>query len=243
MSGSLAGRRVALYRTIEQSDSLAAAIESLGGTPVIVPLFAVGPPLDSGGALAEAVERLSAFDWVVFTSANGVRSVADRAVGPLVGHRGLAAVGPATADALDRFGASVQFVPSRATARDLAVELPHRGDGRVLAPLAELAGPDLVDGLTARGFRVERVDAYRLVECSLNDSQRLAAADVDAAVFTSPSLVDAYRSLALDPIPPVLVSIGPRTSSRMMELGMPPTVEADPHDVTGLVRALVLAFG
>ncbi len=242
MTGSLAGRSVAVFRTIEQSGTLAAAIAELGGIPVVVPLVGVGPPADSGRALAEVVARLLDFDWIVFTSSNGVRSVADLATEVLVDHPGLAAVGHATAASLRTLGAAVTFVPSRATAHDLAAELPRRGDNRVLAPLAELAGPDLVDGLTHRGFRVDRVDAYRLVELSPEPSQRSAAGAADAAVFTSPSLVDCYRSGGLAPVPPVLVSIGPRTSNRMREHGMTPTVEADPHDVDGIVAALVRAF-
>ena len=242
MTGALTGHSVAVFRTIEQSGTLAAAIEELGGIPVVVPLFGVGPPADSGIALAGVVQRLTDFDWVVFTSSNGVRSVADLAAGLVVDHPGLAAVGQATAASLRTLGAAVTFVPSRATAQDLAAELPLRGDNRVLAPLAELAGPDLVDGLTRRGFRVQRVEAYRLVEVPPEPWQRSAAGAVDAAIFTSPSLVDGYRSAGLAPLPPVLVSIGPRTSKRMREQGMPPTVEADPHDVDGIVAALVRAF-
>lgn len=242
MTGSLTGRSVAVFRTLEQSGTLASAIEELGGIPVVVPLVGVEPPADSGTALAGVVQRLMDFDWVVFTSSNGVRSVADLAAGSMTEHPGLAAVGQATAASLRTLGASAIFVPSIATAQDLAAELPPRGNNRVLAPLAELAGPDLVDGLSSRGFRVERVDAYRLVGVPLEPAQCSAAAGADAAVFTSPSLVDCYRSAGLAPLPPILVSIGPRTSSRMREQGMPPTVEADPHDVGGIVAALLRVF-
>ena len=238
----LLGRRVALYRSADQAEGLASAIQGLGGEPISVPLVAVAAPNDGGAALDRLLRNLDDYDWLVFTSSNGVRAVLERDPDALARHPEVAVVGGATAMAVDAGGGTVRFLPTIATASTLASELASRGSCRVAAPLAELAGPDLADGLRARGFTIDRVEAYRLVDVDPAPELLKLALDADAAVFTSPSIVDRYVSLQPSRRPRHLISIGPRTTVRLTEVGLRPTSEADPHDASGIVAALVAAL-
>jgi uroporphyrinogen-III synthase len=236
----LAGRRVAHFRAATQARELSDAIRSLGGDAVAVPLVAVVEPADDGSALRRALGRARAYDWLVVTSANGARAIADLArTAPGERVWALAAVGSATARTLHELGFAVDFVPSVATGTTLAAELPGRGDNRVLAPLAELAGPELEQGLVGRGFTVDRVDAYRLVDVEPQVDDRLALRHADALVFTSPSIVERFQVCGLSPGRAAIVSIGPRTTRSLRVAGLVPVHEASPHDVDGIVRALV----
>ncbi len=235
-------RRVAIYRSAEQSQPLADAVAGLGAEPVVVPLIEVVEPADGGAALDDALVDLAASDWVVFTSANAVAAVGRRNLDGLRRHAGVAAVGAATAAALRRAGVEVAFVPSRATAATLATELPVRRGRQVLAPLAELAGPDLQEGLASRGFDVRRVDAYRLAPLEVSQVQRRAARSAEAAVITSPSIADRFVSLGLVVPGQIVVSIGPRTSAALEAAGVRGVSEADPHDGSGIVACLAAAM-
>ncbi|MEZ5412473.1 MAG: uroporphyrinogen-III synthase [Acidimicrobiales bacterium] len=166
----------------------------------------------------------------------------------------VAAVGPATAEALRRAGVEPDLVPPTATAADLAAAFPPApapaaggSAARVLAPLAELAGDDLVEGLRAKGWTVDRIDAYRLAEppplpagAALPDG----LVGADAVAFTSPSVVDRFCDRfgpAL--VPPLVACIGPRTAARAGQRGLAGLVTAEDHTAPGLVAALVAALG
>jgi len=165
----------------------------------------------------------------------------------------VAAVGPATAEALRRAGVEPDLVPPTATAADLAAAFPLAPDppaggpvARVLAPLAELAGDDLVAGLRAKGWEVDRVDAYRLAEpppltagAPLPDG----LVGADAVAFTSPSVVDRFcERFGTALLPPVVACIGPRTAARARQRGVTGFVTAHDHTAGGLVAALADAF-
>lgn len=242
---------VAITRSVEDNRSLAARLEALGFQVVEVPLIEVAPPSDDGRALAAALDDLAAYDWVVVTSANGVRALA-RAIGADVDERrwpdgderrwpdgvAIAAVGPTTAHVAEAAGLPVALVPEVATAAALADAFPIRGPddaGRVLAPLAELAGDTIVDGLRAKGWQVERVEAYRTRppagRPTVND------VDVTAATFFSPSAVDRWVD-RFGSGAPLAVCIGPSTTNRATERGFSRVVMADPHTEDGMVAVL-----
>lgn len=232
---------------------LADALRERGAEPVLVPLLVRAAPADGGAALRAAVARLDRYAWVAVTSAAGAAALlAARADGWPAGVR-VAAVGPATADALRRAGVEPDLVPTTATAVDLAAAFPPApgtGEsgpaGRVLAPLAELAGDDLAAGLRARGWDVDRVDAYRLADLpppGSDDPLPAGLEGADAVAFTSPSTVDRFCdrfSPAL--VPPVVACIGPRTAARARERGLTGIVAANEHTTPGLVAALTAAF-
>lgn len=218
---------------------LIARLDGLGATIKAIPLFVRVPPSDEGRALTAALDRLHRYQWLAATSVNGVRAIVEGLAGrSLPAHVRVAAVGRGTAGAFAEAGISVDLVPSTATAADLAEAFgPANGDERVLAALAELATPDLVQGLCRRGYGVDRVDAYQMEPCAVDPTRIVGA---DAALLTSPSIVERFVAVApAGAVPPTVVCIGPRTAGRAADLGLANVVVADPHNDDGLVDALL----
>lgn len=272
----LTGRRVVVCRAEGDAGPLAEALRERGAEPVLVPLLVRAAPTDGGAALRAAAAQLDRYAWVAVTSAAGATALLAAVSAPaggvaVAGDSGLApgvrvppwwpvgvrvaAVGPATADPLRRAGIEPDLVPATATAAHLAAAFPPApapaaGDGkpagRVLAPLAELAGDDLVAGLQAKGWQVERVDAYRLADLpppELTEPLPEGLEGADAVAFTSPSTVDRFCDRfgpAL--VPPVVACIGPRTAQRARQRGLSGIVTADDHTTPGLLAALVSAL-
>ncbi|MGI9608962.1 MAG: uroporphyrinogen-III synthase [Acidimicrobiia bacterium] len=233
-AGSLEGLRVLSCRQADRGADLDAEIEERGGIVVRLPLIEVVPPADQGVALAEALGRLEDYDWLACTSVNGVNAL--RGVQLPAGLR-LAAVGPATAAAFEEvLGRNALVVPSVPTAADLAAAFPPR-PGRVLAPLAQLAGPDLADGLRQRGYEVDVVTAYatRVPEHSNSDLDRAASADV--VLVSSPSVAHRLMDVLGDRCPDLAVAIGPRSAAAASDLGFTITATA-PGEVISALRSL-----
>ncbi len=243
---------VAITRSVEDNGPLAARLESLGFDVVSVPLIEVTPPADGGAALAAAVDDLATYDWVVVTSANGVTALVDAlgaadatgaGAGVACGRRwpdgvAVAAVGPATATAAEAAGLPVTLVPEVATAAALAEAFPARrpdDGGRVLAPLAELAGDTIVDGLGAKGWQVDRIQAYRTR--APDPPPSLPNADIAAVTFFSPSAVDRWVD-RFGSDAAVAVCVGPSTAARATRRGFAQVVTAEPHSEVGVVALL-----
>ena len=151
-------------------------------------------------------------------------------------------MGSATADALRARNVAADLVSERFVAESLVEAFPG-GPGRVLLPQAADARPVLAEGLRAKGWQVDVVEAYRTVTGRPSESALQAAATAHAITFTSSSTVTGYLEVAgLDAVPPVVASIGPITSRTAKELGVEVTIEADPSTVDGLVEALLRAF-
>ncbi|MDI2098352.1 uroporphyrinogen-III synthase [Ruicaihuangia caeni] len=262
----LAGWRVLVPRAGEWGARAAARLRAEGADPVIVPLIAFAPPSDPA-ALAAAASRLATgeYDWVVFTSATTVSALAGAAgahvgdladaaapgsgsPGPLVAvapTTRVAAVGEATAEALELAGVDVDFVPeSDFSARALVEEWPARMPGlRVFAPLSEIAAPTLVDGLRGYGLEVDEVGAYCTVTASPDDAGRaVLAGPLDAVLVTSGSVARALVELApeLDPST-VIACIGPRTAQEAAEAGLAVDVVAARQSIRALIDALAAA--
>lgn len=239
----LRGRRVAITRA--EPGELGARLAALGATVVHVPLIATTAPEDGGVALAAALARLSQFDWLVVTSANGARAVgaAARDV-PAVR---LAAVGPSTAAALGELaGRPVDLVPAAARAEGLLEEFPAR-PVLVLLAQADQARPVLADGLAAVGHDVEVVVAYRTVERPPTDAETAQLAAADAVVLASGSAARAYAA-AVDPTGaagrPVVVCIGPVTAEAARAAGVEVDHVAphpDPETLTTLLTTALVA--
>jgi len=153
----------------------------------------------------------------------------------------VAAVGPGTAGALAARGVIADLVPASAVAEALVEAFPA-GAGRVLLPQAAAARPVLADGLRAKGWTVEVVEAYRTVPARPTDDALAAAAKADAIAFTSSSTVTSWLALGAT-LPPVVACIGPVTAATAATHGVPVTVVATEHTVDGLVNALVGALG
>lgn len=238
--GPLAGRTVVVTRPERPEDEVAAPFAGTGATVLSVPVIGIGPPADGGVALAEALAHLTAYHWVVVTSANA----ADRVADALRGARSVrvAAVGPRTAARLEALGIRVDHVPERFTGDELAASFPA-GTGRVLFPAAAGARDAVPDGLRALGWQVDRVTAYRTVEVAPPPEAVEAAGAADAIVFASPSAVRSWTAATGGVARPALaVCIGPVTGAAARETGFA-VVEADPHTMEGVVAALVRTLG
>lgn len=239
MSHSLAGQRVLITRSPEQSGELAARLRALGAEPVEVPTIAVGPP-DDWAAVDAAVERLGDFDWLVLTSVNGVRYLRER-LEALPAHLKVAAVGPKTAEAARALGWEPALVPERTHGEGLAEALAGEAAGkRFLLTRGNLALSELPDGLRAAGGLVEEVVVY-VTRPGAGSLGAIAGGRLDWALFASGS---AFRNLVAMLEDPAmlhgvkLASIGPKTSDVIRELGFEVAVEATESTLEGLVAAL-----
>jgi len=235
-------RGVVVAVTRSEAGPLATALTSAGAEVVHVPLIDTGPPRD-GAPLATALAELGAFDWLVTTSVNGVRVVADALGSSRAGPR-LAAVGPVTGSALAAAaGRAVDLVPTVSTAAALVSEFPDP-PARVLVAQAERAAPTLVDGLRAAGHDVVAVTAYTTRSQPPTTADRGALAGADVVVFASGSAVEAWIDAGLDAGTsdgPLVVAIGPSTARVAAELGVRPHQVADRPDPEGVVVAVVRA--
>jgi uroporphyrinogen-III synthase len=190
--------------------------------------------------------------WVIFTSANGVEAVFGRLEAleldaRVFGSARIGAIGPATAEALRQHGLRADYAPAEALTSAVLADFQQRDlrGARVLLPRADIAPPDLADGLAALGADVQSVVAYCTVpaEGLAAEARRvLAAGSVDIACFTSSStvrnLVDALDGEVSLLAPLLVACIGPVTAATARELGLRVDVVAREHTVAGLVAAL-----
>jgi uroporphyrinogen III methyltransferase/synthase len=243
----LFGRRVVVTRAREQASGLRARLEELGAEVIELPAIAVKP-------LEFELPDLSAYGWVVLTSANGVDAFFTRGLHArgldtraLAGAK-VAAIGPGTAAALERFGVRADLVPERFVAESLlaAFPTPAQPGEKLLLARAEQARDVLPDGLARNGYSVDIVAVYQTVTAEPDpvDLERVRAGAFDAITFTSSSTVDNFRRL-VGPLngDPIIVSIGPITSESAAAAGFHVTVEAEPHDIDGLVAAVLGVLG
>ena len=246
-AGPLSGLRVLVTRPRHQASALAEMLRTQGAEPVIASVIRVEP-------VAVELERLRAltaerWDWVLFTSANGVTCFRDHLMNAGLDWRALAgarlgAIGPGTAAALKQCGLLADFLPSRAIAESLAEELPEVAPGaRVLLPRAAEARDVLPARIAECGGRVEVLTVYRTVpdESGLSLLQTaLEEGDIDVVTFTSSSaartLVEAVGAAAVSQY--AIASIGPITSATAREQGLTVTIEAAEHTLPGLLAAL-----
>ena len=238
----LEGKRIVVTRP--ESKPLAAALRRLGADVSIVPLIEIRP-VEDPRTLDAAVENLPDYDWVVFTSINGVAAVGERLSGIGAGGR-VAAVGPVTADAVRALGVEPSFVAQRAS-EDIAAGLGSLEGVRVLLPQADIADLRLADELREKGAAVDTVVAYRTVEVEPSLWGVLPLRIADAIVLASGSAVRSLASIAgsLEGLgeSTLLVCIGPKTAAAAREVGLPVGLVADETTADGIIRALVTHFG
>jgi uroporphyrinogen III methyltransferase/synthase len=235
----LAGRRVAVTRARAQASELAARLRALGAEVVEAPAIRIVPL--PGGA-----PDLDGTDLVCLTSPNGVRLLFERlrAAGldarALAG-RTVAAIGPGTARALREHGVEPDVVPERSVAEALVEALAGVPVTRALIARAAEARDVLPDALRERGAEVEVLPLYETVAEALDDEARAAALAADYITFTSSSTVTRFLEAAGSPPGAAtrIVSIGPVTTATLREHGLEPHVEAEHHDIDGVVAALV----
>jgi uroporphyrinogen III methyltransferase/synthase len=244
----LFGQRIIVTRDRRQSPMLAEPLEALGAETLFVPVIEIVDASESS-SLDQAVANLPVYDWLIFTSANGVRhfvEALDRSPSDLRALRGkLCAVGPATAAALAALHLRVDVVPDEYVAEGLLAALGgEKWQGkRVLLSRAAVARDVVPDALRERGALVDIVEAYRTVvpqDAAARAKEALKRHPTWIA-FTSSSTVKNWVAAAgresLDGVK--VASIGPVTSRTARELGLTVMAEADPHTIEGLVDAIV----
>lgn len=250
----LFGKRVVVTRARAQASALSDQLRSLGADPFEFPTIAIRPP-DDWRPLDQAIENLSKYDWVIFTSVNGVGYFWERLEKAgkdtrALGRAKIAAIGPATADALYQKGITADLVPDDFVSEALLEHMPSVRGERILLPRANIARPKLADGLEEAGARVDEVAAYQ-TELGGGDKvhlmrEVLEKGEIDVITFTSSSTVRNFMEI-LGEIPPLpdfvtIACIGPITAQTARENGFAVHVVAEEYTIDGLVEALIDHF-
>lgn len=251
----LFGQRILVTRPEEEGLRSAGVLEALGAEVLLAPTVEIRPISDTG-PLDGAIDRLAEFDWLVFTSANGVRHFVDRLEMRgrdlrALGHLKLAAIGPTTAAALAHVRLKADLVPSEFRSESLARELADRvGGARVLLARADRGRTVLRDDLSEIAH-VEQVAVYHNADSAtlpLELETRLAEGSIDWITLTSSAITERLSTL----LPPAarerigngvrLASLSPVTTATAERLGWPVAAEANPYTWAGLVDAIVRAL-
>jgi uroporphyrinogen-III synthase len=251
----LTGRRVAVTRAREQSPELSAKLTTLGAEVIELPLITISKEIDKH-VLHDVLSELGGYDWIVFTSANGVRFFFDefyriyddvRSLGLLR----FAAVGDTTANAIKDHHIKVECQPKIATADALADDLIATGSldsARILIITGNLNRDDLVKRLDDARAITDELQVYKTEKTDLSADPAAAdfrARGADAILFASSSAVQSFvdqagaLTLAKTATRPLAGSIGPQTSETMKKVGMPVDFSAKTPSLDALVDALV----
>lgn len=250
----LEGRRVLVTRAPHQASELAERLREAGAEPVLIPAIEIAEPR-SYGALDAALAALSTYDWMIFTSANAVEAFHRRAQLHRITQlpQQIAAIGPATARAARQIGLRVDLVPPTAVAEALAEELTQEAQGKTFLLVRAAEARDVLPlSLREAGGHVTIAEAYRneIPAASVQTMRELFSSRAswpDAVTFTSASTVRNLMVLLGEAglrLPPEVVraSIGPITSNALVELRLPPQVQAGEASLVSLVEALTKYF-
>ncbi len=248
----LFGRKVVVTRSREQSRELASRFLELGAEVLEIPTIRFGPP-SSRTPMIEALAGLGEYDWIVFSSPNGVNAFFDALFAAYediraVGNLRIAAVGPATAMRLRELHLRVDAQPSEFLGRRIAEAIAEKEtleNLRVLVARAQTANPELCAELESRGAIVDDVAFYQTSpEPADATSSALLESGADWITFTSGSTVESFHAqfnlTALVARHPRirLATIGPETTKAVSALGLP-AVQAKTYTVPGLVQAVL----
>lgn len=246
----LFGKRVVVTRSRKQSGPLTAQLQELGAEVIELPTIRIDPPVDLLG-FGHMVQDAHEYDWIIFTSPNGVESFFDlffklyddvRSIGGAA----LAAVGPGTAAKIREYRLAVDLTAENAVAEGLAQAFEERvgtlENLRMLWVRAEETRDVLSKALVTRGVILDETIGYRTVaetDDRFGAAARFAEEGADILTFASSSSVEHFLELDL-PLPGHLkiASIGPVTSRTLQKHGLPVDAEADTHDIPGLIAAV-----
>jgi uroporphyrinogen III methyltransferase/synthase len=250
----LFGRRIVVTRTRKQAGALTGGLRQLGADVFEIPTIRIEPPtqmLEFG----ELVQDSHQYDWIVFTSPNGVEAFFNMFYrlyqdARAIGGAKIAAIGPATAAKVREYHLHVDLQPEEFVAEGVIAAFQKDGSVenlRILLARAEQARDVLPRELAKLGAIVDEAVAYRTVPETDDVSgaaRRFAEEGADLITFTSSSTVTNFMALKL-PWPANLqtASIGPVTSQTMRELGLKVDVEAKKYDIPGLIAAVRKHFG
>lgn len=247
----LFGKRIIVTRTRQQAGGLSKKLAQLGADVIEVPTIRIEPPKDLKG-FGQLVMDAHTYDWLVFTSPNGVErffemfyKVYDDARS--IGGVKIAAIGPGTAEKLKSFHLAVDLLPDEFVAEGLVKAFKKQGveNQTILWVKAEQSREVLANELTAMGAIVDEAIAYRTVpeDADHEAVQRFKAEGADVITFTSSSTVEHFLELKA-PLPEgiKIASIGPITSATLRQRGLRVDIEAEDHTIPGLVTAIESCF-
>jgi uroporphyrinogen III methyltransferase / synthase len=245
----LHGRKVVVTRARAQASELARRLEALGAEPVELPAIRIEPRIDTD-EVRRAIQALHSYALVCLTSANGVGLLFDAMAAQgrdarALANASVAAIGAGTELALAQHGVVADIVPERFVGEELVAALNRlelRGKPVLVARAAE-ARELLPNALRERGAEVDVVALYETVAETPDPAELERARDADFVTFTSSSTVRNFLEASPNGIPEgaKVVSIGPVTSEAAREAGLTVDVEAERHDIDGLVEALLSA--
>ena len=244
----LFGKKVLVTRSRDQASELSELLRRYGAEPIEFPVIKISPP-ESFEELDAALERIEDYDWLLFTSANGVRAVMDRLrklgrdvrwlKGPKVG-----AIGPKTAEAIECLGIKVDFVPKEFVAEAVVREFPDDPAGkRILIPRAQEAREVIPEKLQELGAQVDVVTCYQTQSGGSDGSDmsdRIQSGEIDIITFASSSTVKSFAErIPKVPEGVIIACIGPITAQTSESLGLKPDVVAEEYTIEGLVKGLI----
>jgi uroporphyrinogen III methyltransferase/synthase len=252
----LFGRKIVVTRAREQASDFAETLAEAGADVIEFPTIEIVPP-KSWAELDLALDKLSTYDWIVFTSVNGVgyfvKRLFDRGmdVRDLKGLK-ILAIGPKTADAVRALGVRVDFVPKEYRAESIIEGMKDSVAGKkILIPRAKVAREILPDEMRRLGAEVTIAECYETIRPESRKEEVRAMFDgkrIDAVTFTSSSTVENFVSMwgggeavkMLDGV--AVASIGPITSETARRLGLNPAIEPAEFTTAALAEALCLHF-
>ncbi len=228
----LYGKKVIVTRV--ESSKLDSRLRALGAEVISFPVIQIMPP-ENEQPLLDAIAEIHTYDWIIFTSANGVRSFFDRIKDLRPFRARICTIGPATQAEVEKNKLLVDVVPQEYVAEGLVSSLPEDLTGqRILIPRAAVARDVVPVELRKRGAIVDVVEAYRTI---IPENSQADPGTADWVTFTSSSTVKNYLQLAGKPQARI-ASIGPITSATLRENGLEPDLEAEEYTVDGLVDAI-----
>jgi uroporphyrinogen III methyltransferase/synthase len=250
----LCGKRIVVTRSRKQASALSDQLRALGADVLELPTIRVAPPTNVR-AFAELVQDAHVYDWIVFTSPNGVDAFFEMFFklyddAREIGGAKIAAIGPATAQRVRDFHLHVDLQPEEFVAEAITREFQKQGgveNLRILLARAEEARDVLPTELSSLGAIVDEGFAYRTIPETRDTTgarQRLSEGGADLITFTSSSTVENFLALGLPwPKGMQIASIGPITSKTARDHGLKIDIEARRHDIPGLVDAIRKFFG
>lgn len=251
----LFGKKVLVTRARSQASKLTAALEELGAECIETPAIQIAPPTDGYAALDKAVEQIKDYNWLIFTSANGVEHFWSRlqAMGKdarSLGESRICAIGAATAQALLQHGLTADVVPERYQAEGIIEALSSKlvAGTKILLPRAAQAREVLPDFLREAGAKVDVVAAYETVMGEGSGKEikaMLDSGELDIVTFTSSSTVlNLLKMLGSGEClnSARLAAIGPITAKTMEKQGLQPDLVAEEYTIEGLVKTIKEAF-
>jgi uroporphyrinogen III methyltransferase/synthase len=248
----LFGRSIVLTRDIPGNTDFAAKIVRRGGNPLEFETIRIKPLTDSND-FVRTLTKIGQYDWVIFTSGNGVTTFFDALEkldkdARVFGSAKIAAIGGRTADKLSEFGIKADFVPGIFTSRELGKQLigfTNLRNKKILLLRSQLASNELLEILAGAGAEVDNVAVYTAIAAKSDSDwlvEGIGEGAIDWLTFASPSSVDGlFEQISNEAVnlgKVKVASIGPVTSERLAELGVAVDVAAKEHTLDGLLDVI-----